>query len=82
MHLLVVFSYYAHTHVYECECVFTNPEQTDLGILVKYLSFLVFPKDLTQKTIKRKLSIRLKHIIHHQRKSSPQIFQWPGRPKK
>ena len=28
--------------------VYTNPEQRDLEILVKYLSFLVFPADIIQ----------------------------------
>lgn len=42
-----------------CVCVCTNPEQGDLEILVKYLSFLVFPEDVIQKIIKRKLSIEL-----------------------
>ena len=42
-------------HVCVCVCVsvwgmfvYTNPEQRDLEILVKYLSFLVFPADIIQ----------------------------------
>lgn len=49
-----------------CVCVYcastharTNPKQRCLEIVVKYLSFLAFPEDIIQETIKRKLSIEL-----------------------
>ena len=51
------FEHNMHRYMCMCVCVcvsvwgmfvYTNPEQRDLEILVKYLSFLVFPEDIIQ----------------------------------
>lgn len=49
-------------HVNVCARTHAGPERRYLEILVKYLSFLVFPEDIIQETIKRKLSMELELV--------------------
>lgn len=57
-----VFPVCVHTWMCARARTHAGPERRYLEILVKYLSFLVFPEDIIQETIKRKLSMELELV--------------------